>query len=531
MPSRAQFALLVALLLAGFFLRVHNPAIQAAFIDESRHIERGQIAYSLSTNPVEIFRGKLLLYYWLGFFQPTGPGALVVSRLAVAIAALLSHAATVAMARTCFGRRAMLPAALFMVALPYDVFYSRLALADPLATALATLTVWQAVLLARHPTRRRGVIVGELLGATTLAKLTTAALLAIPVMAIALLGTVPLEGWTRAAIDRWNAGTARRYGPALKAISAVYLAMWGVIGLLSLYSWRFGSGPLIVDFYLIGLRDQTGNKWRIKLDTFWDILTHLVSAPMVALLIALVLVLLWKRRAATVYVLGWLALVWGPSMVFGIQPEARYMMLGGPPLAILFGGGMILAGDWLADRWPAVPRRAVTAALVLVVVGAWGAGFALPFAHAAMTDPEAVELPELDAYIFFTGPTNTWGFPEALDVAGQMSSGGDPVPVVGAFETVAHMHGYCEMFALYVPEALDWACVYRENADGAAIPESPAAWPELANHLARHPAATVIANALDPDSPPADPARTWTPLHTIERMPGNVLTVWRVTAN
>ena len=530
MPSRALFALLVVLLLAGFFLRAHNPGIQAAFIDESRHIERGKIVYSLSTNPVEIFRGKLLFYYWLGLFQPAGTSALVVSRLAVTILALVSHAATVAMARTCFGPRAMLPAALFIVVLPYDVFYSRLALADPLATALATLTVWQAVLLARRPTRRRGVIVGLLLSATTLAKLTTAALLAAPVMAIALLGMVPWEGWTRAAIDRWNAGTARVYSPALKAIGGLYLAMWAVIGALSLYSWRFGDGPLIVDFYLIGLRDQTGNKWRIKLDAFGDILTHLVSAPMVALLIALVLLLLWKRRAVTVYVLGWLALVWAPSLIFGIQPEARYMMLGGPPLAVLFGGGMLLAGDWLASRWPGGQRRALPAALSLVVVGVWGVGFALPFAHAAMTDPAAVELPELDAYIFFTAPTNTWGFAEALEYLEQAAPGDEPIPVVGAFETVGHMHGYCEMFALYVPDTLDWSCVYREDAGGAASPDSPAAWPELAAHLDRHPAIHVIANALDADSSPADPAMMWTPLHAIEQVPGNVLTIWRVTA-
>src|SRR5690606_31406229 len=106
----------------------------------------------------EYSHGKLLYYYWLGLFGTDRTAALEMMRLATALLSLLTLAAVAASARALFGPGAALAAALVYALAPFAVFFERMALADPLATALATLTAWHSVLLARAPSLRRGLV-------------------------------------------------------------------------------------------------------------------------------------------------------------------------------------------------------------------------------------------------------------------------------------------------------------------------------------------------------------------------------------
>ena len=55
------------------------------FVDEYNHIRRAQVAYDFDYNPMQTSHGKLLFYYWIGLFDPEGPGTLAVSRWANAL--------------------------------------------------------------------------------------------------------------------------------------------------------------------------------------------------------------------------------------------------------------------------------------------------------------------------------------------------------------------------------------------------------------------------------------------------------------
>ncbi|NLF74516.1 MAG: hypothetical protein GX573_02365 [Chloroflexi bacterium] len=80
---------------------------------------------------MEFSHGKLLLYYWLGLFSPSGQGAILFSRLAVAVFTLLTGAGIAAIAARLFGRKAALPAIILYALVPHTVFYERWPLPIP----------------------------------------------------------------------------------------------------------------------------------------------------------------------------------------------------------------------------------------------------------------------------------------------------------------------------------------------------------------------------------------------------------------
>src|SRR5690606_18968768 len=140
---RAYLVLVVALLLVQCALRIHKSAAFPVYIDVSRHIHRAQLVYTFENNPIEFSNGKLLVYYWLGLFSPQGHSAVIVGRYAIAIVSLITGAVTCSIARRLFGPLPALFALAFYALAPHVVFFERLALADPVASALATLSIWQ----------------------------------------------------------------------------------------------------------------------------------------------------------------------------------------------------------------------------------------------------------------------------------------------------------------------------------------------------------------------------------------------------
>ena len=112
------------------------------------------------------------------------------------------------------------------------------------AGALAALVAWQSVVLARRPTRARGALVGLLIALTGLAKLTTAIVGGLPLLAIVLFGGEPWRDW-RAL---W-----RRYRPALAAGAVALAAPWIVVlGIALVQVVGQGQEIILLDTYLIG---------------------------------------------------------------------------------------------------------------------------------------------------------------------------------------------------------------------------------------------------------------------------------------
>lgn len=412
-----RLLVVVLILLVHLYLRIHHPTALAAFIDEYRHISRGQEVYEFERNPIEFAHGKLLLYYWLGLFSPSGAGALVVSRMAVALISLVTAAASAGIAAQLFGRRAILPALAYYALVPHAVFFERMAFADPLAGAFAALTAWQVVRLARRPTRRRAVVAGLLVGATVLAKLTTALIMGLPLVAVILLGRVWPEGWNRAALTAWRKAFWQRYGGALSIIRKLVLLPWFLLVTLAALALLAGRTPVIMTSHLIRVELDSVARFTDRFEVGYTILDTLISTPMALLLGAFTVWLLYRHPRRALFLLIWLGQLTAPSFLITWQPETRYLMVGQSALAVLFAGGVADIWDTLRKAWRERLHRGVRHALlpagsvaaIAVVVTGWIVSFALPFSRQAATHPEGLALPPTDSYIFFAGTTNAWG--------------------------------------------------------------------------------------------------------------------------
>lgn len=461
-----QLLIVVLILLVHLYLRIHHPTALAAFIDEYRHISRGQEVYEFEQNPIEFAHGKLLLYYWLGLFSPSGAGALVVSRMAVALISLLTAAASAGIASQLFGRRAILPALAYYALVPHAVFFERMAFADPLAGAFAALTAWQVVRLARRPTRRRAVVAGLLIGATVLAKLTTVLIMGLPLVAVILLGSVWPEGWSRAALIAWGKALWQRYGGALSIIRKLVLLPWLLLLTLSALALLSGRTPVIMTSHLIQVELNSVARFTDRFEVGYTILDTLISAPMALLLLSSIVWLLYRHPRRTLFLLIWLGQLTIPSFLLTWQPETRYLMVGQSALAVLFAGGVadiwgVLRNAWSEHR--GVKRAllpAGSAAASAVIVAGWAVSFALPFSRQAATHPEALALPPTDSYIFFAGTTNAWGVREALAYLEEHGERvDDRVPVVAILLAPGDAPEYCDLFKLYTEGSFNWNCV------------------------------------------------------------------------
>ena len=527
MSSRARLWLMVLLLLGGFFLRAHRPGALAGFVDEVSHIQRSEIIYTLERNPADYSHGKLLTYYWLGFFETGRASALETARLAMALAALLTLAAVAAAGRTLFGPRAALLATALYAITPFAVFFERMALADPLATALAALAAWHSVLLARAPSRRRALVTALLANGAVFAKLTTAPVLALPVLAAILFGDVPSPDLRRASLSIYARALWRYYWPAWRPIAIVFAIGWALFGAASLVSLLGGGHPILLDTYLA---DPSARPEDVldKLGGLADRVALLLTPWLALGTVALSgLALVWRTRA-TLYALAWLALLWGPSVLLASSLQTRYLLAGIPPLAVLVGGGVgALYGLRAFRRRPRAARFARGA--VALGLGVWALVFALPFDWRASADPAALTLPRRDSYDYFWGSFNGWGAREALrylEDHGERVAG--RVPAIGVLQL-------CSLTTLYTTPELDWSChdYYRLGAD---VTFNPARWGFLRDRLDRAPWVYLMTEFTGPDeavpldNPPSLPGMRWERVFTFARPHGaRVVAIWRVS--
>lgn len=516
--------LIASLLLAQFVLRVHHPGAMAGFIDEYRHISRAQAAYQFEQNPMEFSHGKLLLYYWLGLFDPSGQGALVTSRLAIALVSLLTGAAVVGSARLLFGRRAVIPALLFYALVPHAVFYERLVLADPLAGALATVTAWQCIIAVRHPTRKRGMIVGLLVAATTMAKLTTALIVGLPLISIVILTSSRPRRRTLQSFLVWSEVMGRRYRAVLNWVGAINLLLWLIIGAAALSSYRTGGKPVIIDTALIGLKVDSANTLASRFSTLYEVMRLFVSSSMLLFLLALSVLLLIRKPQPTLFVLCWLILLVGPSTVIAWKVDARYLIIGQPAFAVLFGGGVIAAGDVLihklGPRWERYKLSVLPAAAALTL---WGAVFALPFAWNAGHDPAVLQVPLVTRYIFFAGTVNAWGTREAIDYL-EKNIPSEPIPTIAVLQMVPQTPDLCGLFTLYVNSRLLWVC-HLEPVESVE-PSAAQQWTELLPGYQDQPVIYIITDLLEPDRLPDG---SWQLLYSKQRpQGGKIVSLWRI---
>lgn len=538
MPSARRFLpllLVVIVLLGGFALRAHDAGAVPVFVDEYNHIRRAQVAYDFAYNPMETSHGKLLFYYWIGLFDPQGEGTLLVSRWADALISLLTCAAAGAAARALFGRRALLPAMIFYALVPFAVFFDRTALADPLAGALASLAAWSSLLAVRRPTIRRGLAAGMLISLAALAKLTTAGVVALPVVGALVLSDVPFPRQNGTGLRGWLGALWRRYRRAWGTGMVLFALVWGGVLALTIESAINGEDTYLLDTHLVQQEPGTNSLLVEKWDDIRERGETLISTPLSLIMVALGIVLLWRKPRPAIYALAWLLVIWVPNLALADDVQSRYLMAGVGALAALFGGEMVIAGNALAG-WIAPGREGAArarlrqwtagglAGLILVV---WAAGFALPFDVKASTDPAALKLPWRDSHDYFNYIYNAWGIRETLAWAEAHGERvGDQLPVVGVLN-------HCGPVNLYVTHDMAWRCLDRWSFPGSQMPSDIERWTTLTNAVERWPFVYVVSEypaIVPPDDPPTDGSLTWELQYTFARPQGGlIIALWRVT--
>ncbi len=525
--SGVELALIVLLLFLQFAVRTYRPLEQPAFVDENYHVRRAELVYHFDRNPVEFSNGKLLFYYWLGLFVPTGDSALAVGRLAVGIFSLITSAAVAAVARSLFGQRAMIPALALYALAPYTVFFERMALADPFAGGLAALTIWQCTRLARAaaPSYRFGALIGLLVGITTLAKLTMLPIIPLPFIACGLLGGLRPAAWTWDALRAWGWALWRRYRRAWIAAVAAGGALWALF-LFGMVAYRLsGEQPKFFTRKLV--HDQPGarNVWTNLKDTFSSANDYLfVFAVIVIILFTLLLI--ERRRAAGSTILIWLAALWAPIIIMGNPIQTRYMMAGIPAVAVLFGGGC-------AELIEIAPHRFRVKGLIAVAISVWALAFALPFAWRAADRPADLHLPKHDIYSYLSGPYAGWGTREALKYLIEngerlpmtVEGSPDPVEKIPAVGVLQH----CGSVSLHVTDDFAWSCIDAKTFPIGAIPADVREWGPLMEGIETWPFVYLVTEFSG--TVPDDLAQRWELVYASPRpLGGWTVAVWRVAA-
>ena len=283
-------------------------------------------------------------------------------------------------------------AALFYVACPFTLLYDRMVLTDAYLAAFTALVLLLSIEMARAPRPGTGVGLGLALALGVLAKTTGLLLLAVPLLALVLVG-----------VDR------RR---ALRPLAVAYAL---AAALFAYPVWLFfrRTEELVG---AVGVRENeasfTGNasaNLRLAAQWLWTYWTP----PLALLAVAgLAFALAHRTRWPFAVLLALVAV--GPTLAFvavsGIW-YPRYLLFTSVPLLVLAGWGLVGLLDAVAKgaRLGPATGAIVTAAMLVGLLAP-----ALRFDLALWTDPARAPFPALDRFQYVTGWPSGYGLRDSV---------------------------------------------------------------------------------------------------------------------
>ncbi len=354
--------LCLSLILASFAIRLHALLQLPGYVDEGNHllwaseIWQGHIVFPFST-------AKALEVYYLAALLPF-QNPLWVGRAGSVLANAVTLSAIWALAHHWGSNRAGLWAVVLYALSPWTFFHERLAVADPLTGASASVLAWAAVVWSKRPSSRRAFGLTICLIALPLAKLS-----AVPLMLIPLLVAV----WRGKSLLR------RLILPYLVAV--VSLAI--ILGLASLRYEIFGE---------INLRAKMSDpaNWPASiLSNINDLIDWAgvylgITGPLI--LMGAVVVGVQRRRLGLVALAGFL--LGSASLIAPAGSFPRYYLA-----ALAFGS--LLAAEAVGGLLSLTKRPLIQWGVgALVIMGA-GLPFAF-FATQAYRDPARLKLSDID---------------------------------------------------------------------------------------------------------------------------------------
>jgi len=462
---------LIPIFLLLLFIRTHHAERQDAFVDEAYHLTRAAVVWDFAQHPGRFGHGKLLLYFWLGFFESAPQQALFMGRLGVALFSLVNGAAVYGVGRLLHSHRAGALALALYAVLPFAFFFERMALADSFAAGWAGLVAWRSLIFARRPSHREGALLGGLLALATLAKLTMGLLPLLPVVACLLATTK----------------NYRRFLPPLITAAGVMTLFWLPVLVPAGLAMRTDTPFVLVDANNLQQLDESEPAQ--KFSQLVPLLLPYFSLPLAVGWGVAVGVVWRKQRQTALFLLAWLLLLLLLPVVAATLVRTRYLMPLALPLVLLLSIGVWELGKL---RW------AVWGGLA-----AWLAFFALPFATTSMNNPSALRLADDDWVRYMSGNFSGAALRQSADYLATLEN-----------STVYATWGTCQLLYLYNQAGV--YCLEAENPQG-----------DLARLLEAVEEPVYVV--LNGDAPFALAAWKWTPTARFARPHiERPVTVWRL---
>lgn len=420
------------------FLRVFRITDFPLFIDEVHHIHRGRIVWSFSDLQVSTTPSKFLLYYYLGLFDPPYYYPAWIGRVPVALFSLVGAAGTYAMTKYFFNCYAALLSVAVLAFFPFMLFHERMSLTDPFTASIAIVMLWWLLVVARHPSKQNGTILGILMTFMLAGKLLTLPLLAMPVLAIGLFGKRPFrfnEPWRPQFENLWQI-----YRPTVMRTAVSVAVVW-----LTIMVFYVGRGLIspdttnpIVDDYIYASEDRE-SVLSTNFTHLGEVFVYLWGPLLFVLNIIALLVLLRKRPQTALYLLAGIIPVWFLLTVLAAKPNSRYLTVVGHLWIVGLSGGLVVLQHWLSKfryiNW-----------LSSALVALWIIAAGIPFTLNLADDAASLDLPQMEIRGYFQNLSG-YGFNEVYDALEQsppISQGEDQPLAISVTLLCRYQHYYYE---------------------------------------------------------------------------------------
>lgn len=384
------------LLLLQVFIRTHHLDVQNPYIDEGFHIRRAGFVWDFEFHPARVSHGKLLVYFWLGLFETDRLHVLVPSRMAIALISLITGAALYAIGKKLHSHTAGLLALFLYIFCPIALFYERMAMADPLASTLATLVVWRSLIFVKKPTLMQGAVIGLLIGLAAMAKLTMGLTPVIPV----LTAVIFYQWKPQHLIAQFREWLNIYFSPLLAAAFAVVL-VWLPILIPAAVARNTDEPFKLINAYNVRSNAESDEdkytpleyieEVRVEMDDFFteNLLIFMGMIFLVAILIQP------QALRKYLYIFIWFGVIVLPSLVGARLATSRYFMPMSAPL--MFALAFVIVSLWKNSAeqlriWSGM--RKLTALTALCAAVFWLATHAIPFAQTDLTNPDKIDFEE-----------------------------------------------------------------------------------------------------------------------------------------
>ena len=303
--------------------------------------------------------GQRPLLEWLGMgVMRLGAEPLTALRLISVTSGIGTLALVSYLAWRLGGRWVALAAAGLFTVVPFFLVYSVVGLYDPLATFLVTAAFVLALLLAERRNLGLALLLGIVLGAGLLTKLTTeVAYAALPASAI-------FFDWRRVEL---RTRVLRWLGLLAVALLASWL-MYQVLKLNDLYRVLGRTQSLLLARHSLTTFLHHPLRWiDSNGSSYASALLGYLTVPVLVALVVGAAVAVRTRWRFGVFLAGWALVPLAAAVALADVPYVRWLAVGIPPIVVLAGFGVVTVVEAVVER--AGRPRLRAALLVAVAVG------------------------------------------------------------------------------------------------------------------------------------------------------------------